>query len=103
MTWNEGAQAIKGYKPEEIIGRNFSVFFEPHDVRNGKPDLELLVAEREGRFEEEGWRVRKDGTKFWADVVITALRDPEGRLAGFGKVTRDVTDRRRFEERRAQA
>jgi PAS domain S-box-containing protein len=102
MTWNEGAQSIKGYRPEEVIGKHFSVFFDPQDVRSGKPAWELLVAEREGRFEEEGWRIRKDGTRFWANVVITALRDPEGRLAGFGKVTRDVTERKRFEERRAE-
>jgi len=102
MTWNEGAQQINGYAPEEIIGKHFSVFFEAPDVHSGKPEWELLVADREDRFEEEGWRVRKDGSKFWANVVITALRDPEGRLAGFGKVTRDVTERKRFEERRAE-
>src|SRR5579884_1808731 len=101
MTWNEGAQRIHGYAPEEILGQHLSVFFEPSEVRSGKPEWELVVAEREGRFEEEGRRVRKDGTTFWASSVITALRDTGGRLAGFGKVTRDVTERRRFEERRA--
>jgi PAS domain S-box-containing protein len=102
MTWNEGAQRIKGYTSEEIIGKHYSVFFEPSEVQSGKPDWELVVAEREGRFEEEGWRIRKDGTRFWANVVLTALRDANGRLAGFGKVSRDITDRRLFEERRAE-
>jgi PAS domain S-box-containing protein len=102
MTWNEGAQRMKGYTSEEIIGKHYSVFFEPSEVQSGKPEWELVVAEREGRFEEEGWRVRKDGTRFWANIVLTALRDADGRLAGFGKVSRDITERRLFEERRAE-
>ncbi|MPZ44354.1 MAG: PAS domain S-box protein [Betaproteobacteria bacterium] len=98
MTWNEGAQRIKGYQPEEIIGRHFSTFYPAEPVRRGHPDHELRMAQAEGRFEEEGWRVRKDGSLFWADVVITALRSPTGRLLGFGKVTRDLSQRREHEE-----
>jgi PAS domain S-box-containing protein len=101
-TWNDGAQRVKGYSAGEIIGKHFSIFYEPSAVEAGKPDWELVVARQEGRFEDEGWRLRKDGTKFRASVVITALRDQEGRLRGFGKVTRDVTEKRRYEERRAE-
>ena len=100
VTWNEGAERIKGYRSDEIIGRHFSIFYPTDDARNRKPDWELEVAKREGRYEEEGWRVRKDGTRFWANVIITALRDETGRLRGFGKVTRDLTERHRAEERR---
>jgi PAS domain S-box-containing protein len=100
VTWNEGAQRIKGYTADEIIGRHFSVFYPEEDARNHKPDWELEVAKREGRYEEEGWRLRKDGTRFWANVVITAIRDAEGRLRGFGKVTRDLTERRAQEIQR---
>jgi PAS domain S-box-containing protein len=92
-TWNAGAQRIKGYKAAEIIGKHFSCFYPEEDVASGKPKRELEIAAREGRLEDEGWRVRKDGSKFWANVIITALRDPEGNLIGFGKVTRDATDR----------
>ncbi|HEU4451425.1 MAG TPA: PAS domain-containing sensor histidine kinase [Longimicrobium sp.] len=94
-SWNEGAQRIKGYRADEIIGRHFSTFYPPEDL--AKPPWELEVAKREGRVEDEGWRVRKDGTRFWANVVITALRDPKGTLIGFTKVTRDLTERRRSE------
>ena len=97
VTWNEGAQRIKGYASDEIIGEHFSIFYPRDDARNGKPDWELEVAKREGRYEEEGWRIRKDGTRFWASVVITAVRDDAGRLRGFGKVTRDLTDRHEME------
>jgi PAS domain S-box-containing protein len=97
MTWNPGAQRFKGYAAEEIIGKHFSVFYPVEDRH--KPPKELEIAEREGRFEEEGWRVRKDGTRFWANVVITALRDDQGRLVGFGKVTRDLTERIAAQER----
>ncbi len=97
-TWNVGAERIKGYQASEIIGKHFSVFYPPEDVAAGKTERELEVAAREGRFEDEGWRVRKDGTRFWANVVITALRDPQGTLVGFAKVTRDLTERRAAEE-----
>jgi PAS domain S-box-containing protein len=98
LTWNAGAERLKGYAPEEIIGRHFSVFYPPERVAERFPDHELEVAAREGRFEDEGWRVRKDGTLFWANVVITALRDQAGTLVGFAKVTRDLTERRHGEE-----
>jgi PAS domain S-box-containing protein len=94
-TWNSGAQLIKGYRPEEIIGRHFSCFYSPEEVSAGKCEAELAIATREGRFEEEGWRVRKGGSRFWANVVITAVRDSGGQLRGFAKVTRDLTERRR--------
>ena len=98
MSWNIGAQRIKQYQADEIIGRNFSTFYPPEAVAAGWPAEELRRAERDGRFEEEGWRIRKDGSRFWANVVITALRDEHGKLAGFGKVTRDLTERRAHEE-----
>jgi PAS domain S-box-containing protein len=98
VSWNEGARRIKGYLPEEIIGHHFSEFYPEEDLARGKPAWELEVAERDGRLEDEGWRVRKDGTRFWANVIITALRDPQGRLVGFAKVTRDLSERRRAEE-----
>src|SRR5437762_13511725 len=101
VTWNEGAQRVKGYSADEIIGRHFSVFYPAEEVRNRKPDWELEIAVREGHYAEENWRVRKDGTRFWASVVITALRDETGRLRGFGKVTRDLTERKRQEEARS--
>jgi len=88
-TWNAGAQLIKGYRPEEIIGRHFSIFYPPEDLAAGKPAAELVEAAAEGRLEDEGWRVRKDGSRFWANVVITALYDDQHRLRGFGKLTRD--------------
>lgn len=98
-TWNEGARRIKGYAAGEIIGRHFSAFYPPEDNAWGKPAYELKVAAAEGRFEDEGWRVRKDGSMFWANVVITALRDERGALLGFAKVTRDLTERRAAEDR----
>jgi PAS domain S-box-containing protein len=97
-TWNAGAQRIKGYSADEIIGQHFSRFYPPEAVERGWPDEELRRAAAEGRFEDEGWRVRKDGSKFWANVVITALRDRDGTPRGFAKVTRDLTDRRQAEE-----
>jgi PAS domain S-box-containing protein len=99
-SWNVGAEAIKGYKAEEIIGKHFSVFYPTEDIDRDKPGFELKVAAEVGRFEDEGWRLRKDGTRFWANVVITALRDKEGILRGFGKVTRDLTERKKAEEQR---
>jgi PAS domain S-box-containing protein len=97
-TWNVGAERIKGYHAEEIIGKHFSIFYPPEDVKAGKPETNLRAAAEEGRIENEGWRVRKDGSQFWASAVTTALRDREGRLRGFAKVTRDLTDRKRREE-----
>jgi PAS domain S-box-containing protein len=98
LSWNLGAQRIKGYAPEEIIGRHFSVFYTRESVERRWPEHELSVAAEEGRFEEEGWRVRKDGARFWASVTITALRDPRGRLLGFSKITRDLSERKQNEE-----
>jgi PAS domain S-box-containing protein len=92
-TWNRGAERIKGYKASEIIGSHFSRFYPEEDLRAGKPQWELKVAAKEGRFEDEGWRVRKDGSRFWANVIITAVHDETGKLIGFGKVTRDSTER----------
>jgi PAS domain S-box-containing protein len=96
-TWNLGAERIKGYRAEEIVGEHFSRFYPPEDVAAGKPARELEAAEREGRIADEGWRVRKDGSRFWASVVVTALRDEAGRLVAFARVTRDLTERRRAE------
>ena len=93
-SWNSGAQRMKGYTAEEILGKHFSVFYEPETVAMGHPENELAIAAEEGRYEEEGWRVRKDGSRFWANVVITALRDNKGDLTGYAKVTRDMSDRR---------
>ena len=98
-TWNAGARAIKGYAPEEIYGKHFSVFYTPEALADNAPERLLQAAASAGRVEEEGWRVRRDGTRFWADVVITALRDPNGELVGFAKVTRDLTSRKEAEER----
>lgn len=97
-TWNPGAERIKGYCAEEIIGRHFSVFYLQEDIDRGKPGHELHMATAEGRYEDEGWRVRKDGSRFWANVIITALRNKDGGLVGFSKVTRDFTNRKRAED-----
>jgi PAS domain S-box-containing protein len=99
VSWNDGAERIKGYSAEEIIGQHFSRFYPAEDVSKGKPVLELEEAIRNGRFEDEGWRVRKDGSRFLANVVITALRDQTGKLRGFGKITRDITERKKYEAR----
>lgn len=99
VSWNEGAHRLKGWKASEIIGEKFTRFLEPEDVQAGKADWELREAIATGRFEDEGWRVRKDGTKFWANVVITALKNEGGELRGFAKVTRDMTERKRAEDR----
>jgi PAS domain S-box-containing protein len=98
-TWNSGAQRIKGYEAEEIIGEHFSIFHTYEDVERGHPDEVLCLAAADGQYEEEGLRVRKDGSTFWANVLITALRDEEGNLRGFAKVTRDITARKEAEER----
>ena len=103
LSWNPGARHLKGYDPEEIIGRHFSVFYTDEDRARDHPAYELEVAVREGRYEEEGWRVRKDGTRFWAQVTITAVRDDDGRLTGFAKVTRDLSERKRRRRRCEQA
>jgi len=97
-SWNSGAEHISGYSPGEIIGQHFSRFYPPEDVEAGKPEMELECASRVGRFEDLGWRLRKDGSRYWANVVIAALRDRNGKLRGFGKVTRDITERREAEE-----
>jgi len=98
-TWNLGAQRIKGYESEEIIGEHFSIFYTDEDVERGHPEEELRIAAADGSYEEEGIRVRKDGSYFWANVLITALRNEEGDLRGFAKVTRDITARKVAEER----
>jgi PAS domain S-box-containing protein len=97
-TWNAGAERIKGYKSEEILGEHFSRFYTQEDIKLGKPDSELKVAASEGQLEDEGWRVRKDGSRFWANVVITPIRGKDGALIGFTKVTRDVTERKKAQE-----
>jgi PAS domain S-box-containing protein len=99
-TWNEGAERIKGYRAEEIVGYHYSKFYPPEAIAEGKPAQELQIATEQGRFEEEAWRVRKDGSRFWADIVITALFDADGKLRGFGKVTRDASDRKAVEDER---
>ena len=98
VTWNEGAERSKGYKAEEIQGKNYSIFFLPEDAKVGLPTRELMAAARDGRYETEAWRRRKDGTKFWALVTLTAIRGPEGELRGFAKVTRDMTAQKASEE-----
>ena len=91
---------IKGYRADEIIGQHFSRFYTREDIERGKPDDELKIAASQGRLEDEGWRVRKDDSRFWANVVITAIRNDNGELLGFSKVTRDFTDRKRAEDSR---
>ncbi|HYC52097.1 MAG TPA: PAS domain S-box protein [Gemmatimonadaceae bacterium] len=103
MTWNPGAERIKGYHADEIIGRSFKQFYTPDDIASRHPDKELETAARTGKFEEEGWRVRKDGSTFWASVLISALRNKSGELVGFAKVTRDLTERRQAQEREMRA
>jgi PAS domain S-box-containing protein len=98
-TWNAGAQRFKGYLAPEIIGQHFSRFYTEEDQREGLPKLALETARQDGRFEREGWRVRKDGSLFWAHVVIDAIRDDRGKLVGFGKITRDLTEQRNAQER----
>jgi PAS domain S-box-containing protein len=99
VSWNEGAQRIKGYTADEIIGQSFTRFYTSDDIAAGKPQRNLKAAAAKGSAQDEGWRVRKDGSRFWASVAITALRDRDGKLRGFGKVTRDITDKHNEEER----
>jgi PAS domain S-box-containing protein len=98
QTWNKGAQKLNGYKPEDIIGKHFSKFYPQEDIDNRKPQKELEVATRLGRVEDEGWRLRKDGSRLWASVIITALHNQSGKLVGFAKVTRDLTERKLHED-----
>src|ERR1700675_1272636 len=97
-TWNAGTEHIKGYSAQEIIGQPFSIFYTGEDAASGKPERDLEVAAKEGRTEEEGGGVRKGGARFWANVIITAINDKDGRPIGYSKVTRDLTDRKRAEE-----
>ena len=102
-SWNAGAQRIKGYSADEIIGRHFSTFYTREDLREGLPETALHVAATKGRFENDGWRVRKDGTRFWAHVTIDPIRAPDGEVVGFAKITRDVTDKKQSEAALAAA
>ena len=103
VSWNTGAERIKGYRAEEIVGQHFSRFYPPQDIERGLPQRDLDAAAAEGRLEVEGWRVRKDGSTFWANVVFTAIRDAAGNARGFAKLTRDLTERRLVEETLTQA
>ena len=103
ISWNAGAERLKGYGKNEIVGRHFSLFYPPDDVADGKPGRELIVAASEGRVEDEGWRVRKDGSRFLASVIINAVKDSRGDLRGFVKITRDVTERRQIENQLIEA
>ena len=98
MSWNSGARLITGYRADEIIGRHFSIFYPKDAVKSAWPEHELHIAATEGRFEDENYRVRKDGSRFWANVIITALRDEDGKLLAFSKITRDLTKRHAREE-----
>lgn len=98
VTWNPGAQRIKGHLSQEIIGQHFSVFYLPEEINAGKPERELAQALAQGQIRDEGWRVRKDGSRFWANVVITAVYDDDGNHQGFAKITRDETARKQAEE-----
>ena len=98
LTWNSGAERIKGYQSHEVIGKHFSIFFTAEEIRRESPERALRIAAEEGRFQMEGWRLRKDGSRFWADVIITAVRDQEGNIHGFGEVTRDITGQKQADE-----
>jgi PAS domain S-box-containing protein len=99
VSWNSGAQRIKGYSAQEVVGKHFSRFYMPNDIRSGKPQRNLEAAAAKGRYEEESLRVRKDGSVFWANVLITAIRDASGTVSGFAKVVRDITERKESEQR----
>lgn len=103
VSWNNGAERIKGYRTDEILGQHFSCFYPVEDIEQGKPDEELKVAAAEGRFEDEGWRIRQDGTRFWANAIVTALQDEAGNLKGFSEVVRDITERKQAEENLRQS
>lgn len=101
VVWSDGAKAMKGYEASEIIGRHFSAFYTPEAIAMGHPERELAAAMSTGRYEEEGWRVRKDGSRFWAHVVINCILDDAGIVRGFGKVVRDFTERKQAAEQSA--
>lgn len=103
ISWNPGAERIKGYSAQEIIGRNFSQFYSKEDIDRSHPQNELKIAFQKGKYEEEGWRVKKDGSKFWAHVVINKVTDSNGNFIGYGKVTRDLTERKRAQEKLKEA
>jgi PAS domain S-box-containing protein len=98
VSWNSGAQRLKGYSADEIIGRPFRTFFTPEDQEQGFPSRALATAAKEGRFESEGWRIRKDGSRFWALAVVDAIRDEKGEVIGFAKVTRDMTEHKKAQQ-----
>jgi PAS domain S-box-containing protein len=98
QSWNSGAQLIKGYRADEIIGRHFAIFYPAEEVAQGKPAMELKIATETGRFQEEGWRIRKDGSRFWANVVISPIREVDGTISGFSKVTRDMSEKKRADD-----
>jgi PAS domain S-box-containing protein len=102
ISWNKGAQRIKGYKAQEVIGQYFSIFFPTEAIKKDWPQYELAIAKAEGRFEEQGWRVRKDGSRFWADVTLTTIKDEKGKPNGFLKITWDLTGQKQAEEQRVQ-
>src|SRR5205085_7025141 len=99
LTWNPGAERVKGYRADEVIGRNISLFSPPADGEAGVPAINRRKAAASGRFETQGWRIRKDGSRYWADATSTAVKDESGKLVGFTQVVRDITDRREAEER----
>jgi|SRR5579884_11261 len=99
VSWNMGAERIKQYRPEEIIGKHFSIFYTEEDRKQGRPERNLKQALAHGRIEDEGWRIRKDGSRFWANVVITRLEDEQGEILGFSKITRDLTERKKAEDK----
>lgn len=102
-SWNKGNERIQGYSSEEILGKHFSIFYTPESIAKGWPKHELVRAAADGRFEDEGWRIRKDGQRFWANVVITAMHDEQGKLIGYSKITRDLTERKKQEDRIRQS
>jgi PAS domain S-box-containing protein len=102
ISWNRGAEKINGYRADEVIGRNFSIFFPAEAIKKDWPQYELMIAKGESRFEEEGWRLRKDSSQYWAHVTITAIKDESSNLNGFLKIVRDLTAQKQAEEQRLQ-